>query len=860
MITDIRWGGRGKDDTTQLDIPDTPAPVFAARALKNAIFGESAAARNAAAANDQKRNKQTKKNANEATSSDMKSPNKPTSILLTPGTGTAKRKRVSFGRDVKAGNSTEPGSVATNPDGTRRKTTLQQALENSRSARSKPAAQGDEQQNKEQSREPVQAPPPKIDGADSESEWEDDICNHDVTVDLNEPHSNSGKYWKSEFTRYHEEARAEMDKLVRYKHMAKSYAKKKDAEAINLTQRLKEEQDKVLNMEQKITEMAAQIADKRRQGTGTDSDSATLMKDLAKQTNLAVQYRDQVRGLEAILKGQQDEAGPGRPERGRINTSPRTEKTILEVNRELRRARAELRQMDSLREENKRLRSDLGASQQEAKQLAEENRKTGGHPAPAPAPEPSRPQRLEKQLREARDELRQRDAEIRRMGREYETLKRDAKARTGEAMQVLQEKNDKIAQLEREIKALRAEKASGGGDRHGSLDTALAEHGRITRDLKSGIESLGRPYGREAAARRRRTTTTTKTRQRSASVEDLTLDMTQRSLFGDKDRAEEGRPTANSDEIQPYPDDWTNNSLQEVEDQLKREKAEYTGAAGRDRDTFTDTLDLDLAPLATSVAAKTYDHGYQPSSFPSRRVMSDRVNESTPAAAARRHRPSGQQYDKEDVIGHHQQKQQRLAVSGGAAALAPTTTTTTTTASVRAAAAPPLYTMHGGRDGVAASTAAAAAALLRPGRNTLNPNPNPSSAYVPPAVSEDNDAQDIDLFKDRFARLGGGGGGGGGAAGTGVGAGAGGPSSASGKPVDTTAAPARAGAPGAGAGAATANSSRCTLPADRQAAARARLEQKRLERQREKMERERAGGGGGRAFSTAADKENLVPC
>ena len=57
--------------------------------------------------------------------------------------------------------------------------------------------------------------PAKNDGADSEGEWEDDVCNHDVTVDLNEPHSNSGLYWKSEFNRYHEEAQAEMDKLVR---------------------------------------------------------------------------------------------------------------------------------------------------------------------------------------------------------------------------------------------------------------------------------------------------------------------------------------------------------------------------------------------------------------------------------------------------------------------------------------------------------------------------------------------------------------------------------------------------------------------------------------------------------------------
>ena len=37
---------------------------------------------------------------------------------------------------------------------------------------------------------------------ESEEEWEEaddeDHCMHDITLDLNEPHSRSGKYWKSE--------------------------------------------------------------------------------------------------------------------------------------------------------------------------------------------------------------------------------------------------------------------------------------------------------------------------------------------------------------------------------------------------------------------------------------------------------------------------------------------------------------------------------------------------------------------------------------------------------------------------------------------------------------------------------------
>ncbi|RYP68098.1 hypothetical protein DL771_006840 [Monosporascus sp. 5C6A] len=695
----------GGDDTTQVEVPDTPAPIFAARAIKNAIFGQPAAAQDATAPPEQQHGRTTaKNNMSTAALDDAKSPSKPTSILLTPGTGTARRKRVSFGRDVKAGNSTEPGSVAMNADGTRKKTTLQQALENSRSSRAKPAAQ-----NAFQSGEPPTAPG-KNGGEDSEGEWEDDVCNHDVTVDLNDPHSNSGKYWKSEFARYHEEARAEMDKLVKYKHMAKSYAKKKDAEAIDLAQKLKEEQEKVLKMEQKVTEMAAQIADARKHGT--DEEHATLVKSLSMQTALAVQQRDQVNELEAILKGQQNDTSPGRSRRRR-DTSPRTQQTLLEVTRDLRRARSDLKQMESLREENKRLKSDLNAAQQEAKMLREAKKESGS------TSDPSRTQRLDKQLREARDELRetrnelrQKDSETRKLSRDYESLKRDAKARTAEAMQVLQEKNDRIAQLddkiarlEKDIAALKAKNAS--SIRHRGIDTALAEHNKIARDLRSDIELLSRPSKYETPRRGRR-------RQRSASVEDLTLDMTQRSLFGDKD--EQKRPPV-SKQTQPPALPYTDltTSMKEIEEQLKQ-KTDRMEARKRDWKYSTETLDL--CRQATSMANKAP----LPSSLGSRRVMSDRVNGSIPTdygSLARQ--PGTSNYPN---IGSRRVASTRLTVSP---------------------AKDDKYSMHG------------AGSLDRPMREGRAASVSNRAAPPPAAAAaDDNVAQDIDLFRlDRFASLGG---------------------------------------------------------------------------------------------------------
>src|SRR5688572_26253027 len=76
-------------DTTVADQPDTPAPVFAARAFKSVLFGAQGAPSN------------PKAPCPSTVALDVKdTPSKPPGILLTPGTGTTRRKRVSFGHDV----------------------------------------------------------------------------------------------------------------------------------------------------------------------------------------------------------------------------------------------------------------------------------------------------------------------------------------------------------------------------------------------------------------------------------------------------------------------------------------------------------------------------------------------------------------------------------------------------------------------------------------------------------------------------------------------------------------------------------------------------------------------------------------
>ncbi|KAI1825608.1 hypothetical protein F4861DRAFT_500966 [Xylaria intraflava] len=601
------------DDTAQLDGPDTPAPVFAARAIKNAIWGQSTATNKDHPAAKPKSNEthRAKTATNTTTTAgattaaaaaaekeiaaDNRSPNKLNSILLTPGTGTSRRKRVSFGQDVKAGN-TEPSpftSSSTRDGKQRKKTTLQQALENARSSERKaPGSQGEVFEDNH---------------TDEEWEWDDEnaCCNHDVTVDLNEPHSESGKYWKAEWARYREEAKSDIEQLVKYKVNARSFAAKKDTEASQLAQKLKEEQAKVTEMEKQMADMATRLAAARKHGTGEDN--AVLMTDLGKQTSLVAEYRDRVKALEARLKEASIESNPNSSGRHHGNMSPRTEQNIHEVSRELRKARSELRQLDRLRDEVKRLKSNLATSRERVAELETQA-------SAEAASELSRVTKLEKQLREVKEESRQKDTEIRKLRRDYESLKRDAKSRTAEAIQVLQEKNAEIDKFEKEIKEL---KAANTLNRPRDVDSAIAKHNKINQDLASGIDSAGRPSKYEKAR-------PTKGRARAASIQDITLEMTQRSLLQtenghapDKTRQEKVRSGG-------VLADWTT-EIPTLELQVK-EKNRHQGTEMLDEETILERMDT-LARRRTARSANQrplQDNGRITSD-----VLSNRVNESS---------------------------------------------------------------------------------------------------------------------------------------------------------------------------------------------------------------------------------------
>lgn len=304
----------------------------------------------------------------------------------------------------------KPNTAAANTEAakSRPRTKLQEALEKSRKETNRTS--GDDQARK-----------PSFDPEEAEGDgaWEevDELDREpDITVDLNEPRSQSGQYWKSEFQKYHGEARAEMEKLVKYKQLAKSYAKAKDAEALDLNERLKEEQSKVVQMEQKITELAGQVTTKQGQGKDT-RDDRKLMKDLTRQTALAVQYREQVEELETLLRESGYDADGNRRRRG--GTSPRTTQTLLETQRELRKAREQVKELNDLRYELKCVKTDLSTSEQRSLKLEGEKKKAVADLAKSEIKVAD----LERKLANAEQDRQRKDSQYEKLKADYDALR-----------------------------------------------------------------------------------------------------------------------------------------------------------------------------------------------------------------------------------------------------------------------------------------------------------------------------------------------------------------------------------------------------------------------------------------------------
>ncbi|KAL8326640.1 hypothetical protein RB597_003106 [Gaeumannomyces tritici] len=482
----LNRGGRASEapDDTLVDQPDTPAPVFAARALKSALFGTPAPATRS---EKPKKQPQQQQSAN-APALGTPAKQRPQSILLTPGVGTARRKRVSFGNDVapadgKNGSKSglpddcpgkfpspwvAPAQADDGEDSTaarRPRTSLTEKLENSRKFKPQPRQQdADGDRTK-----PSQAASIFTSTKDTAEErasdlaeaiWEDNDDQpeasdreRDVTVDLNEPCSGSGRFWKGEYTRYHDEARAEMEKLVRYKNLAKSYAKIKDGEALELNKRLHEEQAKVAAMETQVAELTRRIAKSHMNGAGGGADDggdqAEILRDLTRQATLATQYRTQVKELEAIIKEGQAAAAAGSPEpetprrrNGSRVVSPRSNQALIESQRQLKRAREQVRELEGLK-------SDLRAVERRVDEMqsAKERAEAELDESKAKAKDAAA------KLAVVEDRARRKTEALEQLQEDHSKLREESRKVAREAKAELRAKNEEIARLKKALES-----------------------------------------------------------------------------------------------------------------------------------------------------------------------------------------------------------------------------------------------------------------------------------------------------------------------------------------------------------------------------------------------------------------------
>lgn len=303
--------------------PETPAPLFAVRAFKTAIFGTP----HPDQSNVKRHTPQVEQNDNVAKTQPaeeakgitvdnavndplggraavskvepLASPTK--GILLTPGTGPTRRKTVSFGsliadaqkkeeqspstelnRDSAPKSGKDPEVVKTNlriqpRHSSLTKTLIQQSKQNSNN-------QAISVKSNEEV--PTIEPATKIGAQTQNSDHSPDI-----TVDLSQPRSRSGQHWKTEYEQYHKRSNREMKKMIMYGQNVKSYAVKKDSEATGLGEKLKKELAKVAAMEKKVSKLAAQLNNAYAHSPEGESEQTRLVSELAQQTALAIRYK-----------------------------------------------------------------------------------------------------------------------------------------------------------------------------------------------------------------------------------------------------------------------------------------------------------------------------------------------------------------------------------------------------------------------------------------------------------------------------------------------------------------------------------------------------------------------------------------
>ena len=125
----------------------------------------------------------------------------------------------------------------------------------------------------------------------------------DVTVDLKQPRSKSGKHWMQEYQREHDSSKVELKNLIRHNQITKSFAEKRDQEATEFAGKLHEAEDKLREMEQRVSGLASQLMDTQTR----EDQQAEILNELATQTAQALRYKQKAERYRAALWGEEEQ-------------------------------------------------------------------------------------------------------------------------------------------------------------------------------------------------------------------------------------------------------------------------------------------------------------------------------------------------------------------------------------------------------------------------------------------------------------------------------------------------------------------------------------------------------------------------
>jgi Cut12 conserved domain len=286
-------------DATFMDMPETPAHLFAVKAFKQALFGTpqpitpfvpktNGAKFQTQPNNDTKATEQRPlpalkrltllRNESGMSSDPISSPSKPPGILMTPGTASGRRKQVKFGEKVVDNEGKRKKySLSGLPDDCPGKfpspfTPKIAACDPSKSGKSERSLDARLREVVDDKNAPVTRASrirPTI------THSKDD---NDITTDLSTPTSASGRYWKSQYDMYSTRSEAELTRLIGKHRLVKDYARIKDEEVITLKAQLEADRRK---RKERETSLEIQVRDLRERLRVAMAENAKMAAEMS---------------------------------------------------------------------------------------------------------------------------------------------------------------------------------------------------------------------------------------------------------------------------------------------------------------------------------------------------------------------------------------------------------------------------------------------------------------------------------------------------------------------------------------------------------------------------------------------------